>query len=46
MSLLLLVPVVALLVLVLYAASRDERDNMQGHCKAAAIRALLEHRRR
>ena len=27
---------------VLYAASHDERDNMKGACRAAAIRAMNE----
>ena len=29
-----------LLILALYAATKDERDNMRGGCKAAAIKAM------
>lgn len=31
---------VVLLGLILFGACRDERDNMKGGCKAAAVKAL------
>jgi hypothetical protein len=34
------VPALAALFAVLYAVSRDERDNMRGACRAAAMREL------